>query len=462
MINEFIHDLLDDKSTWYHFSKALQSSGVKPYSIPYYRNYVIHFLSRAENTPVLELNENRVIIYLDRLAGNKVLQDWQMNQAVDAIHIFLRDILHKSFIEKIDWPSFKVEVSYNSPVHSVHIEALDIPELIEKRVSRFSPTLQANYSVVLRRMVRTLRVRNYSPRTEKTYLMWASKFLHFVKGMPEENIQNTQVRQFLENLALKSKVSPNTQKQALNALAFLFKNGFERELGNIGDFIKAKTVKHLPVVLSKNEVKDVFSHLYGLHHLMAGLLYGSGLRVMECVSLRVQDIDFDYGQVMVRNGKGFKDRIVPLPARFIDDLKAQISDVETLLIADSQLDIDGVYLPYALEKKYPNAGKQLGWQFLFPATRIATDQRSGKTRRHHIHPTALQKAVSNAGKKTDITKRIHCHVLRHSFATHLLESGHDIRTVQELLGHSDVATTMIYTHVLNKPGITVKSPADNL
>jgi site-specific recombinase XerD len=174
----------------------------------------------------------------------------------------------------------------------------------------------------------------------------------------------------------------------------------------------------------------------------------------------VQDIDFDYGQIMVRNGKGFKDRIVPLPTRLRDDLKDQISEVKKLLIADLKLDIDGVYLPFALEKKYPNAGKDLGWQFLFPATRIATDQRSGKTRRHHIHPTVLQKAVKNAGRKTDITKRIHCHVLRHSFATHLLEAGHDIRTVQEMLGHSDVATTMIYTHVLNKPGITVKSPID--
>ncbi len=229
MKNEFLHDLLDDKATWYHLSKSLQSSGVKPYSIPYYRNYVIHFLSRAKNTEVSELTDNRVMSYLGTLSKNKALKDWQVNQAVDAIHIFLRDILHKNYIEQIDWPSFKVEVSYTPPNHSVRIEALDIPELIEKRVQRFSPDLQVNYSVVLRRMVRVLRVRNYSPRTETTYLMWASKFLHFVKGMPEERIENTQVRQFLEYLALESKVSPNTQKQALNALSFLFKNGFERE-----------------------------------------------------------------------------------------------------------------------------------------------------------------------------------------------------------------------------------------
>jgi len=184
--------------------------------------------------------------------------------------------------------------------------------------------------------------------------------------------------------------------------------------------------------------------------------------LMECVSLRVQDIDFDYQQIIVRNGKGFKDRVVPLPLKYIPALQDQIEVVNKLFKADSKLDIDSVYLPFALERKFPNAGKQLGWQFLFPATRIATDQRSGKTRRHHLHPTALQRAIRKAGVKSGITKRVHSHVFRHSFATHLLEAGYDIRTVQALLGHSDVSTTMIYTHVLNKPGLTVSSPADLL
>ena len=244
---------------------------------------------------------------------------------------------------------------------------------------------------------------------------------------------------------------------------FLFKFGFERELGNIGDFVKSKPSSRLPVVLSKDEVKRVMSQVtHPKRFLMIGLLYGSGMRLMECIQLRVQDIDFDYKQIMIRNGKGFKDRIVPLPNRFIEALHEQIKEVGILHQADLKLNIDGVYLPYALERKFPTVGKELKWQFLFPATRIATDQRSGKTRRHHLHPTALQKAVRTAATKAGINKRVHSHVFRHSFATHLLEDGYDIRTVQELLGHSDVATTEIYTHVLNKPGLAVKSPADFL
>ncbi|KAG1649072.1 Integrase/recombinase [Nymphon striatum] len=325
------------------------------------------------------------------------------------------------------------------------MEELDIPELIEKRVKRFHPELRQRYGNLLNRMIRVLRVKNYARRTEATYLTWTNRFFWFLEGVDEDKINNQHVRGFLEYLAIERRVSPNTQKQALNALVFFFKFGLERDLGNIGDFIKSKPTHRLPVVLSKKEIKILFSHLSGKHKLMAGLLYGSGLRLMECVRLRVQDIDFDYQQIMVRNGKGFKDRIVPLPARFTETMKTQIKEVQALHQADLKLNIDG---------------KELAWQFLFPATRIATDQRSGKIRRHHLHETTLQKAVKNAGRKSGINKRIHCHVLRHSFATHLLEAGYDIRTVQELLGHTDVATTMIYTHVLNKPGLSVKSPID--
>jgi integron integrase len=216
-------------------------------------------------------------------------------------------------------------------------------------------------------------------------------------------------------------------------------------------------------VLSRQEVQQVLAELDGLNHLMAGLLYGSGLRLMECMRLRVQDIDFSYQQITVRNGKGLKDRIVPLPQCFNHDLNTQIEAVKQLSAKDyANEKVSGVYLPNALERKYPNAGKELKWQYVFPASRLSTDPRTGKIRRHHLHETSLQRAVRTAGQQAGLTKRVHCHVLRHSFATHLLESGYDIRTVQELLGHSDVATTMIYTHVLNKPGLHVKSPLDLL
>jgi len=362
---------------------------------------------------------------------------------------------------EIDWKQYKKKVSYSQHKKREFIIELDIPELIAQKVQRYDKKLKGHYSELLTKVVRVLRVRNYSKRTEETYLLWATQFLRFLNGRMDNQIDTIHVRRYLEYLALTRKVSPNTQKQALNALVFLFKYGLERELGDIGDFIKAKTTTRLPVVLSKQEVYVILKQLKEpIHYLMAGLLYGSGLRLMECTRLRVQDIDFDYQTIIVRNGKGFKDRIVPLPLRFVSMLRDQIKVVEEIYQSDLLLDIDGVYLPFSLERKYPNAGKELKWQFLFPSSRIATDQRSGKTRRHHLHATSLQKAVKKAGMLAKVNKRVHCHVLRHSFATHLLEAGYDIRTVQELLGHSDVSTTMIYTHVLNKPGLSIKSPID--
>ncbi len=461
MDGKLLHELLDDKLIWDRFSQSLKDEKVKDTSIPFYINHVQRFLSKAMNTRVDKLDARRVMVYLSILTKNKFLKDWQINQAVDGIHIYIRDTLKCDFISDIDWDVYKHEVVYLPRGIVTRIESLDIPELIEQKVALFGKDLRDHYGVLLTRMVRILRVRNYSKRTEDTYLMWATRFLKFLNGLHEKHISDQQVREYLEYLAIERRVSPNTQKLALNALSFLFKFGLERDLGNIGDFVKAKASTRLPVVLSKQEVKSLFDQLtFPSHFLMAGLLYGSGLRLMECVRLRVQDIDFDYNQIMVRDGKGLKDRLVPLPERFVNSLKKQIEKARKVHDSDLKLNIDGVYLPYAIERKYPNADKELKWQFLFPATRIATDQRSGKTRRHHIHETSLQRAVSKAGKKANINKRVHCHVLRHSFATHLLEKGYDIRTVQELLGHSDVSTTMIYTHVLNKPGINVKSPMD--
>ena len=453
-----LHDFIDDGAFWRSFTAHLKARKIHSNKIKWYVFYAKRFLRLARNTSVNALSSERVLVYLESIRKDPDFADFQVNQSVDAIHILLRDFFQKDYVDAIDWQSYK---QHESTHNLVYLEELDIPELIAQQVARFDKSLQENYGVLLTRVVKVLRVRNYSKRTEQSYLMWIGRFLQFTSNTEQHDIGETQVREFLEYLALQRKVAPNTQKQALNALAFLFNFGFERELGNIGEFVKAKSSRKLPVVLSKNEIKTVFEHFKNkTYFLMAGLLYGAGLRLMECVSLRVQDIDFDYHQIVVRNGKGFKDRIVPLPARFIPALKQQIEKVSEIHKADLRKNIDGVYLPYALERKYPNAGKELGWQYLFPASRIATDQRSGKLRRHHLHPTALQKAISIAGRESNIHKRVHAHVFRHSFATHLLEEGYDIRTVQELLGHADISTTMIYTHVLNKPGLTVKSPID--
>jgi len=461
MTNRYLHELLQDDRLWSRFTCHLKTRKLNSAIIYWYISHIKRLLKKARNTPCRELTADRVIIYLQQLANDPLVSNFRLNQSIDAIQIFLRDFLHKDYVEAIDWKAYKKDA--RDVRNSTYIEALDIPELIAKRVQRFDATLRNRHEILLTKLIKVLRVRNYSRRTEDTYLLWISRFLRFIKSIEKDDISEQHVREFLEYLALSRHVSPNTQKLALNALSFLFNFGLERQLGSIGEFVKAKSQQRLPVVLSKDEVKLVFKQLTNSrHHLMAGLLYGAGLRLMECVSLRVQDIDFDYQQIIVRNGKGFKDRVVPLPIKFTPALRAQISKVKTLFEADSSLDIDSVYLPFALEQKFPNAGKNLGWQFLFPSTRIATDQRSGKTRRHHLHPTALQRAISKAGKRSGVTKRVHSHVFRHSFATHLLEAGYDIRTVQALLGHSDVSTTMIYTHVLNKPGVTVSSPADLL
>ena len=460
MNDSLLHDLLHKEAVWKEFFKSLSSKNIPPKAIPWYIRRAKTFLSKAKNTKVCELSIERVTLFLTSLSQDHLLDDWQINQSVDAVHFFLRDILHLNWVANIDWSSFKKDEFYTAKTHTMEIRELDIPELIAKRVEKFDVVLRKAYGELLTKLVRTLRVRNYSIRTEQVYLMWSVRFLHFHHKTKAGEISGQIVRNFLEYLALERQVAPNTQKQALNALAFLFCFGLERKLENIGDFVKAKSTQRLPVVLSKQEVKLLFAQFSPAHYLMAGLLYGSGLRLMECIQLRVQDIDFDYHQLLVRNGKGAKDRVVPLPERFEVSLREQIEKVKKLHKKDLLLGIDGVYLPFALERKYPKAGKELGWQYLFPSTRIATDQRSGKTRRHHIHPTALQKAVKKAGGNSGVNKKIHCHVLRHSFATHLLEAGYDIRTVQELLGHADVSTTMIYTHVLNKPGVNIQSPMD--
>jgi integron integrase len=305
-----------------------------------------------------------------------------------------------------------------------------------------------------------VRVRHYSIKTEEAYVGWVKRFLAFHKMQDPRQLTPDNVRRYLSYLATSRDVSASTQNQALNAIVFLFTEVLKMDPGDFCDFARAKKPLKVPTVLTKNEITKLFKQLDGVHLLLAGLMWGSGLRVMECLRLRVMDIDFDARQIIVRNGKGAKDRITMLPERFVAGLKVQFDAAKKVFEDDMKHNVAGVYVWPSFDRRQPGAGKEWIWQYVFPSSRLSVDPRSRTVRRHHIDEDTIQRQLKIAAQKAGIDKRITCHTLRHSFATQLLQSGADIRTVQELLGHSDVSTTMIYTHVLNRPGVVAKSPAD--
>jgi len=323
------------------------------------------------------------------------------------------------------------------------------------------PSSSANRKPKLLDQVReTIRRKHYSLRTEAAYIDWIKRYIFFHRKQHPRTMGAREMEQFLNYLAVDKKVAASTQNQALSALVFLYREVLRQEFDWMEDLERAKRPARLPIVLTEAEVKGVLAHLDGRNWLMAGLLYGAGLRLMECVRLRVKDVDFAYGQITVRDGKGNKDRVTMLPVSVAEVLRPHLEKVRALHEQDLRAGYGDVYLPFSLERKYKSASRQWGWQYVFPAVRRSVDPLSGKERRHHIDEKSLQRAVRNAVRASRITKSATCHTFRHSFATHLLQRGQDIRTVQELLGHKDVSTTMIYTHVLNRGGKGVRSPLD--
>jgi integron integrase len=306
----------------------------------------------------------------------------------------------------------------------------------------------------------TIRLKHYSYSTEKTYVHWARRYILFHNKRHPAEMGAVEIESFLTHLAKEDNVSASTQNQALNALLFLYRSVLKIDLAIPIHALRAKRSEHLPTVLSKEDVARVISGVQGLHQLMAKLLYGSGLRLMECLRLRVKDIDFEQSQIIIREGKGEKDRATMLPASLVQPMKHQIDFVRKIHERDLAQGYGSVELPFALARKYPDADKEFAWQYIFPSDRLSTDPRSGIVRRHHLDPSGLQRAVRAAAKLAKIDKPVSPHTFRHCFATHLLEAGYDIRTVQELLGHKDVKTTMIYTHVLNRGPKAVRSPLD--
>jgi integron integrase len=307
-----------------------------------------------------------------------------------------------------------------------------------------------------------IRLRHYSIRTERVYCEWVRRFIRFHQYRHPAEMAAAEIEAFLSDLAVRGNVSASTQNQALAALLFLYKKVLQVDLPWLGEVVRAKKPARLPVVLSVDEVRSVLGQLNGDVWLMASLLYGAGMRLMEVVRLRIKDVDLVRGEIVVRDGKGMKDRVTVLPRRLELPLKKHLAVVRAKHSAELEAGRGDVYLPDALERKYPKAPWEWAWQYVFPAASLSRDPRSGKQRRHHFDEKRIQRAFKSALKAAAIDKLATPHTLRHSFATHLLESGQDIRTVQELLGHSDVKTTMIYTHVLNRGGLGVLSPLDRV
>lgn len=312
------------------------------------------------------------------------------------------------------------------------------------------------------RIVEVFRVHHYSKRTEQAYVHWIRKYVEFCAPAHPRQLAEVDVNRFLTHLAVKEHVAASTQNQALSSLLFLYQHVLGQPLDRIEGVVRAHRTRRLPVVLTVDEVQRVMAHLSGDKWLIATLLYGGGLRLLEALRLRVKDLEFERGEITVRQGKGDKDRVTILPKVVIPPLQNYLRRVHALHQRDLADGYGRVELPYALARKFPKADREWGWQFVFPQDRRWVDDKTGNQGRHHVHESLMSKAVTQAVRKARLAKRVTCHTFRHSFATHLLSAGYDIRTVQELLGHTDVRTTMIYTHVLNRGGRGVRSPADGL
>jgi integron integrase len=397
--------------------------------ISFFAHWVNRYFRYAEKYGVdaSDYNENAILGFLKDLRSDKRIKDWQPGQADDAIKLYY----------------FHFRGKKSKSQHILAASGL--------------PDLKAE-------MVRLIRLKHYSYSTERTYLQWVDRFEVYLQHTGRElNIaDSSDLKQFLSHLALKRNVSSSTQNQAFNALLFLFRHVLKRSIEDIDTAVRAKRGSKLPVVLTIEEVRHLFENMEGKDRLIAEMIYGSGVRLMELARLRVQDIDFEAKTIFVRSGKGDKDRCTILPEAVIERLKEHLKDVEALHKKDLTAGHGAVHLPDALERKYPRAAAEWGWQYVFPSSNLSVDPRTGVVRRHHISDSTIQSPIKAAVRNAGIVKHATVHTLRHSFATHLIMNGVNIREVQELLGHKSVETTMIYTHVLRGMSNAPKSPLDSL
>jgi len=428
---------------WNAYRACVEAHHIPPQRSGYYVRWVQEFVEFQPETKLRDRSAADIERFLKFLAEQAGAAEWQAKQAAYALRL-----LYEQFL-----PSYHPAVAGGSSIATGEVVFRDqiLPGEAERR-----------QGPVLQQLRTEVRERHYSYRTETTYLEWVRRFLAFhAYADPRQLVPATAIKEYLEYLAGVRYVSASTQNQALNALVFLYGQVLHVPVGDMGDFQRAKRPRRVPEVMTRSEVQALLDQLAGTTKLMALLMYGGGLRLTECQQLRVKDVDVERRQIMVREGKGQKDRVTILPEKAVALLQEHLAAVKAQHERDLAAGHGDVFIWPALARKYPSAAKEWGWQFVFPARGFSTDPRSGAVRRHHQHESLIQKAVKTAARKAGIVRPVGCHTLRHSFATHLLESGSDIRTVQELLGHANVETTMIYTHVLNRPGVApVTSPLD--
>lgn len=457
---------------WDNYIFKTKAYRIKSTSARWYVRHAETYIRAHANLRLAQHSAPQMEKYLRGKGRNSYLEDWQFKQMVVALKILFVEMVKTSWASSFAWDDWVVAAdslpnSHATVARDYQAIAVDQKEALDYGAADSDSNLYKRvvnyYPEHIRAFIEEIRVRRYSIRTERAYLGWILRYISFYSMQDPAKLTEKHIARYLEYLVLRRKVASSTQSQALNALMFFYRQVLQRELNERIEFVHSRKPRRLPVVLTADEIKRLFSGLENTTQLlMANLLYGCGLRLMECVRLRIMDVDFGYQQILVRNTKAKKDRVVPIPKKLTTILEVQIDKVKALHIEDIEQGFGKVYLPGALALKYPGADSQFRWQYVFPSSKISTDPRSGVSRRHHVHESGLQKYIKKAGEHAGITKNVNCHALRHSFATHLLENGYDIRTVQELLGHADVSTTMIYTHVLNKPGVTVTSPLDML
>lgn len=446
------------------FRRDLASAGIPLFQHEDCVRHVSRFLTLARGQ---SRSKSTINACLGQIARDGDWKDWQFELCVTAVRVFLRGTVKLPAAADVDWNYWRNSAKSLEPFHPSlardPVPGTSAATRAEQSLAHLTGRLaevSKRHSELMSRFLAEIRVRGYAYRTEQVYGMWVCRYIAFCGDVAPSKVSPRRIGEFLNDLVVRNNVSPSTQNQALNALVFLYKQVLGVPVGQLDSFVRSKRKKTVPVVLTRSEVHRVLAALDGWQHQIVSLLYGTGMRAMEGLTLRVKDLDFEYGRIQVCQSKGKKDRYVPLPNILVEGLQAQIKRVAEIHEEDLSLGFGEVLMPDALSVKYPSAARELKWQFVFPSARLSVDRRSGKTRRHHMHESGLQRAVKRAAMQAGINKRVGCHTFRHSFATHLLESNHDIRTVQELLGHSDVSTTMIYTHVLNRPGLTVASPLD--